>query len=327
MQASIPFGLDRIPGSFSGTGLCGPRALRGVLGAALLVALWTGTPVGAAAESYRNLDDRECPILDTPYRTWSEYDIGYTLPASTDAIGWGDKLSVIDINVWLRFLNWENAFGGELDMQVRWDNMLLEGFANASGVDAIHALSMARLFLQWSQRFVGGYGLQVHAEPGLYMSADGLDGDIFSLPAGLKLIKALSPNSAFFLGVNYYPDFKTQIDPVCGFIHAQRDDVVLRLAYPESNLDVAITRNFRFRFGARMLLWPDYALDRGDARERLRYREGRAFGGLEWGCTRDVQIALRAGYAFARKISFADAADDVAIDDAPFLMIGIGGRL
>ena len=53
--------------------------------------------------SYRNLNARQCPILDTPYRTLSGLEVGCEFPASTDATGWGD-LSVYEWDAWVRCL-------------------------------------------------------------------------------------------------------------------------------------------------------------------------------------------------------------------------------
>jgi len=293
------------------------------------ILLLAGSVVAASSgrESYRNVDDRECPILDAPYRTSFEIDVTYTFPAATGTTGWGDELSVTDVGLWGRLFSWENTLGSELEAQIQWDTMVLEGFTNAGDDNLIHALSMARLFLQWSQRYVNGYGMQLSASPGLYTSLDALDGEAFSCPAGLTLIKAFTPNCALFMGANVYPDFDTTVDPRLGLIYSCRDSVVLQLAYPESRFEYSPARWIRFLMGARLLLWPEYSLGNEDVRERLQYEEGRAFAGIEWGCTERTQISLQGGYAFDRTISFGAVAGDVELEDATFVMIGIGGRL
>lgn len=295
----------------------------------VVVLLVTGVVVLAAPEreSYRNMATRECPILDTPYRTRSGLNLTFTFPSDTGTTGWGDAMSVADVDLWIRLFSWENTLGSEVEAQFQWDNRILEGFASSGGGDSAYTLSMASLFLQWSQRYVNGYGMQMHASPGVYSGLDETDGDLFFCPAGLTLIKAVTPDFALFLGANVYPDFDATVDPVAGLLYAYKDHVVFQLAYPESRFELSPTRSIRFLMGARLSLWPEYNLGEDDPRGRLQMDEGRAFAGIELGCTERTQISLQAGYAFDRTVSFEAAGGDVELEDAPSVMIGISSRL
>lgn len=272
--------------------------------------------------SYRNLDTRECPILDTPYRTHSGFEVGYELPAPTDAAGWGD-LSVYEVDAWVRCIDWETDFGGDLEIQAQWNTLVLQMSEDSD----VYSLTRAGLFLQWSQRFIDGYGMQVNATPGLYSALQSdVSGKDFSVPFGVVGIKALSPDFALFAGVRVYPDFQQPVDPVVGLRWSYRDDVLLQLGYPESRLEYSPVRPLRFVTAARLWLWPDYSMG-DDVRERLRFQEGRVLGGIEWACTEHTVFSLTGGYLFDRRISFESSSPDVRIDDAPFVMIGISGRL
>ncbi|MDA0989829.1 MAG: hypothetical protein O3A51_03660 [Verrucomicrobia bacterium] len=276
---------------------------------------------------YRNLDARDCPVLDTPFRHDWELNVSYTMPADTGTTGWGDELRVIDINWWVRLFLMENRSGGELEGQFRSENRVLEGFANASGSDSIYTLTMTRLFLQWSQRYVNGFGLQIHSAPGAYTGADSFDGESFSFPTGLKLIKAVTPNLAVFAGATVYPGFETSVDPCGGILYAIRDRLILQLAYPESRLEWSPASTVRFIFNGQLLSWPDYSLGGDAPRERVQFEEARVSGGVEFACTERIGLTLQGGFALERTLSFSEASPDVALEDAGFVMIGLTGRL
>ena len=274
-----------------------------------------------ADSSYRNLDTRTCPVLDTPYRTAAGMQVGYEPPASTDAAGW-DRLTVYELDAWARLLDWENNYGGEFEVQAQWNSLVL----HTSGTSDGYPLTRAGLFLQWSQRWKAGYGMQLNATPGLYSALESLGGDDFSIPFGGVLIKDFSPNFAAFAGIRAYPQFDRTLDPVVGLHWSSRDTVVVEAAYPESRLEYAPFRAFRLIAGARLWLWPDYNMG-DDERRRLQFREGRAFGRIELGITQNTLLSLTGGLLFDRKISFQEASDDVTIDDGRFFMLGIGRRL
>ena len=219
--------------------------------------------------------------------------------------------------------NWEDESGGDLEVQAQWNTLVLQTSKNSD----VYSLTRLGAFLQWSQRFVEGYGLQVNATPGLYSALQSdVSGKDFSVPFGIVGIKAFSPDLALFAGVRVYPSFQQPVDPVLGFRWSDPDDVVVQLGYPESRLEYSPFKDLRFITAARLWLWPDYSMG-DDVRERLRFQEGRAFGGVEWACTEYTVLSLKGGYLFDRKISFEFSSPDVHIDDAPFVMIGISGRL
>jgi hypothetical protein len=284
-----------------------------------------GSLLHGADVSYRNLDNRICPILDTPYRTFCGLEVGYEFPSSTDATGWG-KLSVYEVDTWIRCLDWETESGGELEIQAQVNSMILQTSVKTTHKLNGYPLTQAGFFLQWSQRFADGYGMQVNVTPGLYSALQSMNGKDFSVPFGITGIKALSSDFALFAGIRAYPKFQHTVDPVLGFRWSDRDDIVLQLGYPESRLEYSPFKELRFITGANLSLWPDYNMA-NDVRKRLRFSQARAFGGIEWACSEYTLLSLKGGYLFDRKISFKASSDDVKIDNAPFVMIGISGRL
>lgn len=288
---------------------------------ALALTLAGTTALSGPADSYRNLDKRECPILDTPYRTLSGLSVGYAFDAPVDAPGWGD-LSYYEVDGWVRFMDWENDLGADIEMRAQWNSIIIETSSDTDG----YPLTRAGIFMQWSQRFEDGWGMQVHATPGIYSGLETLEGDDFSVPAGLRIVKAFSPDSAIFAGGTVYPTFDQTFDPALGFLWAKRDDVIVQLAYPESRLEVSPSSWFRLKAGARLWTWPDYNMG-DDERERLQFSEARVFGGFDWAVGELTVLSIEGGYLLEREISFDTGSEKLQIDDAPFVMIGLGGRL
>jgi len=287
---------------------------------AIIASFLAGSLLYGADESYRNLDKRICPILDTPYRTLSGLEMIYEFSSKTDASGWG-KLSVYDINAWVRLVEWENKSGGDLEIQAQINSLFLETSATSESF----SLMRADFFLQWSQRFINGYGLQLHASPGLYSSLQKVTGNDISIPFGITGIKAFSPGSAFFAGIRVYPDINDPVEPIAGFRWAHRDDFVAQLAYPESRLEFSPAESIRFIIGASMWVLPDYNMGNDD-RERIQIEESRVFGAIEFTVSEYTIFSLKGGYLFDREVSFKASIDEVEVEDAPFAGIAFSGR-
>lgn len=278
----------------------------------------------AEPASYRNLDTRECPVLDMPFRTFWGLEGGYAFPAESTAPAW-DDVGMVEAVAWARFVDWENDIGGGLEIYGRWESLILQG-VSGTGSDG-YPLTTAGLAFRWSQRYLNGYGLMLDAAPGIHSTLDTVGGNGFAVPCGATLVKAFSPDFAIFAGASVYPGFDQVVDPRGGLRWALRDSVIVDLAYPETRLVLAPHRRFQFVAGARAMLWPEYDMGDDDARKTLRYDEIRAYGGFDIGVTESVDISLRGGYLFGREISFETGDPDVEIEDAPFAGVAISGRL
>lgn len=273
-----------------------------------------------AEDSYRNFDECVCPVLDMPFQADEGIYGGFAPEADTTAAGWG-KMAVIELGAWIRILNWETDFGSDLDMQLKWDTMLL--YMNETS-DA-YPLSLGRVYLQWSHRYENGLGFELDTAPGIYSALQSLDGNDFSVPFGGSLIYAFTPWAAIWGGVSVYPTFKQIVDPRIGVRLAYRDRVVLDAAYPESRLELKPFSFLRLSAGGRASLWPEFNMG-NDARECLYYEELRAYAGIDIAMGKFVELALQGGYIFNRKIRFREEASDIEVDDAPFARIGLNGH-
>ncbi len=273
---------------------------------------------------YRDWNRRVCPVLDTPYRTYRGTDITHYLGTDTGTDGWGDRVSVTDVALWGRLPSWENDFGGELEVRGHLDLRLLEGLKSGSGIDRQHAFMMARGKLAWHQRYWGGFGLQLRAQPGVYTALSTPSGNIFSVPVGGNLVFAFTPELALFAGVDYYPDFAAEFDPYVGLVYS-RYEMTAQMAYPETRFTFRpYGGRFQMGTGAVFTRWLEYRLGRDDDRRRLRFRENQFYGELSWDTRGFTQIDLRAGYMYRRRAVFEDG-PTVAFDDTPFVSLGFSG--
>lgn len=273
------------------------------------------------AASARGLEEYpSCPILDTPPETYADISVGYAPAVKTTAAGWED-VSVISASVAGEVLFIENDLGGDFLTKLQLDTMTLEGY---DGGSSGYPLTMADVFLQYSQRYVNGYGLRIDAAPGFYTVMDELSGDGFAVPCGLTLIKATSSGYAVFAGVSVYPGFDQAVDPRLGMRWKTRSGgMICDLAYPESRLTLRTSSGTRVYAGARYLAWPEYSMG-DDTREVLRYREARAFGGFAWDVTDGIRFTIEGGFLTERKIEFDAEADDVEMDDTAYGSMGLG---
>ncbi|MFU8780435.1 MAG: hypothetical protein ACNA71_05345 [Kiritimatiellia bacterium] len=276
---------------------------------------------------YRDWNRRVCPVLDTPFRTHGGWDIAHTLRTDTDAPGWGDGVSVTDIGFWGRLPTWENDFGGELEVRGHADFRLLEGLESGSGIDRQHGFMMLRGVVTWHQRYLGGFGMQTRIQPGVYTALSNPSGNLFAVPVGATFIQALSADFAIFAGVDYYPNFMVEFDPVVGVLYSLYNELWVQVAYPHTRVTMRpYGGRFQFGVGADFTRWPEYSLGADDERERLRFRENQAYVELSWDTRGFTQIDLRLGYVFGRKAIFEEGLS-VDFDDAPLASLGFRAML
>lgn len=290
-----------------------------------LILLSTTSLVAAPGNTseYRNLDNRECPILDTPFAALSALEFGYTPPARTTATGW-DKTSVAELTAWVRCCYFENTIGSDFEMRMSFDSFILNGF---DGSGSGYPLCAVTLPMTWSQRYDAGWGLQLQAEPGLFTTLQNTDGDSFAVPVGLRFIKACSPNFAFFFGARAYPQFDQVADPWAGLHWSVPNVLLIELAYPETRMAFGPADGCRFVLGGRILTWPEYSMGKDDSRKRILYDETRAHLGFEWSATEYTEFSLQTGYIFDRTVNFEENGSEVEIEDAVFVRFGIRGRM
>ncbi len=287
----------------------GRRAWRGGLLAGIV---WAGGAVRAQDEGV------DCPVLDVPPATFVGFTAGYTLPAAVTDPG-SDDTAVAEAEFGGELYHGENDLGADVTFSAHWASQVLTGYGESS-----YALHRGYLRVQYQQRFLGGVGLILEAEPGLYSALDGLDGGDLAVPCGATLVKAVNPRFALLVGARIYPTFDLQADPHVGFRWQPNRFFTLDLAYPETRLAAGFPDGVRWVMGAWLRRWPEYGMG-DDPRERLRFDEGRAYGGLEMDIAQSVRLTLLGGYAFGRELEFERGGEPIEFDDAPTFQVGVAG--
>ena len=293
---------------------------RGGLGRRGALCGWLAWMVGVAGWTRAQEEGVDCPVLDVPPTTFVEFTLGYSTPAPVTDPG-SDDTAVAEVGIGGEWYHWENDLGADVTFSAHWQSQVLTGYGESS-----YALNRGYLRVQYQQRFLGGVGLILEAEPGLYSALDGLAGGDGAVPCGATLVKALNPRFALLAGARVYPTFDRTLDPHAGFRWRPNRFFLLDLAYPETRLTAGFPGGVRWVMGAWLRRWPEYGMG-DDPRERLRFKEGRAYGGLEISLAHRVQLQLLGGYAFDRTIEFEREGAPIELDDAPWFQVGVAGLL
>ena len=263
----------------------------------------------------------DCPILDAEEDSyWNAY-FGYALPAGTDAPAW-DDIGVFELGGEGSLAFVETDSGGDFDLKVRLDSIILNGF---DGGSSAYFMDMLYLKAQYSQRFINGYGLRVDAMPGIYSDLRDIGGDDFSMPFGFHGIKAFNEQTAAFLGLSIYPTFDHVVDPRIGVRYTDNESLTAEIAYPETKVVYKANEYLDIIGGARFWLWPEFQMEDEDAREKIMFDESRIYGGFEYNPNDIVKWGVQAGYVFGRELEFETGASPVEIDNAAFIRFTIRG--
>ena len=262
----------------------------------------------------------DCPILDAPFESWVGARAGYVFPAES-----GQKtprdVSAIEAAAWGRLFYLENDLGADVEGRAHVDWTLMREFG-LRGDD--YAITAARLVFQASFRFVGGWGLRLHADPGVYADGTPSGGGMWAVRGGAVMTKALSSHFAFQAGVGLRPGTDRVVDPKVGLVWAPGPRVRLEIAYPESELSVYAAHRLKLFAGARYRNQEEFDTDEDDL-GNLRWSEGRIWAGTEVRLGSTHGIRLEAGGIFARSFTYDDPDYDVEPGRAMYVQVGWAG--
>ncbi|MCX7818743.1 MAG: hypothetical protein N2652_05980 [Kiritimatiellae bacterium] len=279
---------------------------------------WVIGAVAAVASS--RAAEMVCPVLDVPPAQFVQGSAGYVGRAALSERG-AREMGVAEFEVGGDLWYWENDLGADVLLSGHWAVQTLEGYGEGTSFYLLHR---GYLRVAWQQRYLGGFGSIVHASPGLYTTFDGLSARALGCPAGLTLVQAPSPEWAILLGATAYPGFDVVVDPQAGLVWRPGPHLRLELGYPETKFAVGDPDGLRFVMGGWYRRWPEYDMP-DDPRERVQFREARAWLGLEWDIARVVRLSLVGGVVFAREIDFTNGGTPLDVDEAPFVQLTIGG--
>ncbi len=284
-----------------------------------LGALWAWAAVVFAQEDgLPALASDECPILDAPLESWAGVRTGYVFPAGT---GQSHDVSAIEAAAWGRLFYLENDLGADAEGRAHVDWTLMRNYGLR--VDD-YAITAARLFFQASFRFIEGWGLRFHADPGIYADGTPSGGGIWAVRGGAMATKALSAQFALQAGVGLRPGTDRPVDPRLGLVWQPGPRLRMELAYPESELSVYAHRRLKIFAGARYRNKEEFDTGEEDL-GNLRWTEGRVWSGMEVRVGEAHGLRLEAGGIFARSFAYDIPEYNVEPDSAMYIQAGWTG--
>jgi hypothetical protein len=187
-------------------------------------------------------------------------------------------------------------------------------FCPPAGAPIPSELTVLALKLGYSRQLNPAWALRLEIDPGLYSDLRDLDGGDFNAPFGLRLVRAVSREFQWLIGLNV--DLRSGT-PVLGGAGARwqiTPDCTLLLMFPSSRVEWTVSpslalfvraalRSDAFRvaddFGRR------HARPLLDA-QIVDYREISAEAGLRWQLTPVVAVHAAAGWMFDRQFHYAN---------------------
>jgi hypothetical protein len=166
-------------------------------------------------------------------------------------------------------------------------------------------------------RTARGFTLRLEGQPGFYGEIDAWGSGAFFIPFGLSGIHAVNDALSLQIGMTVYPDFDRLVDPVVGMRAALGSRAWLDLFYPESRLVWQAASSFSLLAGLAFNKALEFDLG-DDPRDRFRLEDTRAYVGGDVRMTESLQLALRAGIAFDRRIEWDGLEPDGREPDSGF---------
>lgn len=212
----------------------------------------------------------------------------------------------------------------------QWDYAAFDAPATVPVPDEIHALGL-RVVSNW--RFREAWTLRSEFRPGLQTDFEDVDGGDFNVPFTIALGYDATPELQWVLAVNV--DFRREFPVVGGpgVIWRFAEDWRLLLLLPRPQLEFSPTDRLTLFVGGELRaptarVAEDFGSPYGDVRlndDQLTYREFRAGAGARLSVSRNLQVALEAGYAFGRQFHFDRADLRLRGGDAPYIQLGLTG--
>jgi len=187
-------------------------------------------------------------------------------------------------------------------------------FSPPAGAPIPSELTALALKLGYSRQFNPEWALRLEIDPGLYSDFRDLDGGDFNAPCGLRLVRTVSREFQWLIGLNV--DLRSGT-PVMGGAGARwqiTPDCTLLLMVPSPRVEWTVSPSLALFVGADFRSGAFRVADdfgRRHARPLLDaqivdYREISAGAGLRWQLTPAVAVHAAAGWMFDRRFQYAD---------------------
>jgi len=296
---------------------------KGLMGFFLGVSLLLGAD--ALAEVWPSEEDSwPCQILDTMPEPVYRIGLGYVPESRFKGYG---KTDFLEIDGDWAFAYYRDVFCGDIDLNLRFDAMVLFGSAGLQLPDQVGKIA---LDAGWTWRSREGTAAQIRLLPGLYSDLEEIDAEAFSLPFSLALIRAFNPCLSGIAGVEIRPDFDRIVMPLVGIEWEIWEAVRLEARLPESRLVYFVTQDWSTYLGFE---WQSmsYALRKQGWYDRklITFEDFRIWWGLAHFISDELQLIGEVGSTFERSVEFEgeilDLDNDVHISKATFVRFALSG--
>jgi len=187
-------------------------------------------------------------------------------------------------------------------------------FCPPAGAPIPSQLTALALELGYSRQLNPAWALRLEIDPGLYSDLHDMDGGDFNAPCSLRLVRTMSREFQWLIGLNV--DLRSGT-PVMGGGGARwqiTPDCTLLLTVPSPRVEWTVSPSLALFVGADLRSGAFRVADdfgRRHARpmldaQILDYREFSAGAGLRWQLTPAVAVSAAAGWMFDRRFQFAE---------------------
>jgi hypothetical protein len=276
-------------------------------------------------------DAVRCQILDAPCRPVFETGISIVPEASFrgESRSYGDGSMIEFDGMWQLAHFWDVAMG-EIDTSIEAALLL---FPDSVGLQLPDQLFRLNLDAGWTWRFVGDYGVQVRAKPGMYSDFEAFESRVLSVPVSVAYVQAWNPSLSGVLGVEYRHDFDRRIMPLIGAVWAPSREWRIDARLPESRITFFSLSGWSLFTGFE---WQNmtYALREkgGLGRTDLTVDDYRLHAGARWNLNGDLYLSAQIGRIFNRSLEFdggrqttGDPERDIDVGEALFLRVALIG--
>lgn len=297
------------------------RATSVLLNMAMVAALAVATASGAARSSDESSPVR---ILDRSLRPMYEMDLGFISEETVEGEG---QTAMLEFGGFWQMAYFQNVLESDVDLNLDYD---LTIFTDSADVHLPDQLGAFVLDSGATWRFMNGSSFEGRAKPGFYSDLEELDLDALYMPFSGVVRTPFTPVLSGMVGLEIRPGFERIVMPVVGLGWEIAPRLLLKAGVPETRLTYYTAAYITPYVG---LDWNDttYALheEKPFDREEITVEDWRAFAGVAWHITAEMQLAVELGDVFSRDFEFSHSESTVnrelSVDDAWFLRAAVRG--
>lgn len=267
-------------------------------------------------------------VMDYPYCQIADR---ITEPAWHAELGYIPSSEVNDRSS-VAVTEWDAAVGmyymptdvGTIDVRARHRG---RGFGGRGGINLPAQVGELLIDASWTIRQYNGLSIRLNVKPGIYSDFEDIGGQDLFVPFGGTAIYAFNELLSAQAGLNIYPGFDRYLDPVLGFRASIYDVLLVDLGYPETRVTYTQDDLWQVHVGYTVARYPEYQLEKDDARDRLRIDEDRLFFRWNYAAFYDAQLVIESGIVMNRSFDYDFGGRESEVDDSLYFRVGLSAML